>query len=53
MYGDVTPGGKTHKDVTGDFIQFFKRWLHHLPKENKDADSDSIQQALSSLFLVE
>ena len=53
MYGDVTPGGKTHKDVRGDFIQFFKRWLHHLPKENKDADNASIQQALSPLFLVE
>ena len=53
MYGDVTPGKKTHEDVSGDFDQFFKRWLRHLPKENKDADSDSIQQALSPLFLVE
>lgn len=53
MYGDVTPGVKTHKDVALDFDQFFKRWLHHLPKENKDADSDSIQQVLSPLFLVE
>ena len=54
MYGDVTPNCMTHEDIKGDYVQFFKQWIRHLPRENKDiADTNSVQQSLSPLFQVQ
>ena len=53
MYGDVTPGSMTHEDIRSDYVQFFKHWIRHLPRENKDiADTNIVQQSLTPLFQV-
>lgn len=39
MYGDLTPGDTTHKDVIREYEDYFKKTFRHLPKELKQSTS--------------
>ena len=52
LYGDVTPGDKTHENAKANFTMFFKRYARSLPNANKHIEKAKLQKSLSPLFQV-
>ena len=52
MYGDMTPGGITHQDVTLQYTNHFKEAYHNIPKTLPQHDKYKVRQVCADIVEV-